>query len=83
MSIRDLARKTMGLMKRPDTDVLLLVTAGGKVTRVWIIFGYCTGCGMTNGVRQANLVRRSDPRRHEAAEDRLLRPQRPRQMIIT
>jgi hypothetical protein len=39
--------------EQPATDVMLLVTTGTTVTRVWIIFGYCTGRGMTNGVRQA------------------------------
>jgi hypothetical protein len=32
---------------QPATDVLLLVTAGAKVTRVWLVLGYCTGRGMT------------------------------------
>jgi len=41
--------------EQPATDVMLLATAGAKVTRVWIIFGYCTGRGMTNGVRQATV----------------------------
>ncbi|HZM75088.1 MAG TPA: hypothetical protein VFC19_05140 [Candidatus Limnocylindrales bacterium] len=41
--------------ERPATDVVLLVTAGAKVTRVWIIFSYCTGRGMTNGVGQATV----------------------------
>lgn len=41
--------------EQPATDVLLLITTGANVTRVWLIFGYCTGRGMTNGAREATL----------------------------
>jgi len=40
---------------QPATDVLLLLATDTTVTRVWIIFSYCTGRGMTNGARQATV----------------------------
>lgn len=39
-----------------NPDALLLVRSGEVTARVWVIFSSCTGRGLDNGVRQAQLT---------------------------